>query len=232
DLTLIETYLGSHGSSTSTFEVGRSAPDRYGQAQVLTGSSISATMSAGTLPILNDFAKPIGSKVYWEPSMLGKAISDISKDTSVTYRVRFFADPGEIVNGWIAAETTTNRAGVAITPRSGHYVSSLSDPTETRIYDIRMAVRSPLQFTGLPVEANFGEGKPSADGKWTIPFHVLVPAGHIWCDEKKDNLVLADLAYHIVDANGKEVMAKVNPQKANLKPEERETFMAQGLNLD
>src|SRR5262249_53444497 len=38
DLTLIETYLGSHGSSTSTFEVGRSAPDRYGQAQVLTGS--------------------------------------------------------------------------------------------------------------------------------------------------------------------------------------------------
>jgi VWFA-related protein len=232
DLTLIETYLGSYGSSTSNFAVGLTAPDRYGVAQVMTGSSISTNMTAGTMPVLNDFAKPIGSKVYWESTSLGKAISEMAKDSSATYRIRFTAEPDEIVNGWVPAEITSNRTGIAIASRSGHYVSSYSDPLETRIYDIRMGVRSPLQFTGLPLQASFGQPQPLADGKRTIPFHVFVPPGHIACDEKRDNLVLADLAYQVVDANGKEVLAKVNPQQANLKPEQRAVFLAQGLNLD
>ncbi|HEU0046812.1 MAG TPA: hypothetical protein VFQ43_04290 [Nitrososphaera sp.] len=232
DLALVETYLGSHGSSTSNFAVALTAPDRYGVAQVMTGSSTSATMTAGTMPILNDFAKPIGSKVYWQSSMLGKAVLEIEKDNSAIYRVRFIAEPDDIVNGWVPAEITTNRAGTAIASRSGHYVSSSSDPIETRIYDVRMAVRSPLQFTGLPLQASFGKPEPLVDGKRTIPFHVFVPAGYIQCDEKKDNLVLADLAYHVVDANGKEILAKVDPQKVNLKPEERAVFLAQGLNLN
>ena len=98
--------------------------------------------------------------------------------------------------------------------------------------DVRMAARSPLQFTALPVEASFGETKPPTDGKRTVPFRVFVPPGHIRCDEKKDNLVLVDLAYRVVDGHGREVLAKVNPLKANLNLEQRQAFMTQGLNLN
>jgi VWFA-related protein len=232
DLSLIETYLGFHGSQTSTFGVGLTKPDRYGQSQVLTGSSTNATMSSGTLPVLKDFAKPIGSRIYAEPGMLGKAVSEILKENSAIYYVRFTALLSDIVNGWVPAEITTIHAGASAAPRNGYYVSGISDPIETRVYDIRMAVRSPLQFTGLPLQASFGEPQALADGKRTIPFHVFVPPGYVLCDGKKDNLVLADLAYQVVDANGKEILAKVNPQQANLKPEQRTAFMTQGLNLD
>jgi hypothetical protein len=232
DLALIETYLGAHGSSTSNFAVGLTQADRYGRADVLTGSMTNATMTAGTFPVLNDFAKPIGSKVYADPGMLGKAISEMTKEQGANYRVRFTAETKEVVNGWIPAEISTNRAGTVVASRSGHYVSNNSDPLDTRIYDVRMAVRSPLQFTSLPVQASFGQMQPSTDGKRTVPFHVSVPANHMLCDEKKDNLVLADLAYQVVDEDGKEVMAKVNPLKANLKPEQRDDFAAKGLSLD
>lgn len=192
-----------------------------------------SSMFEATRETMEDFAKRTGGKAFYNRNDLDVAFRKAADDSSTYYLLGYYLDQGAKA-GWHKLQVKTKRGGVDVRARDGFFVSAPMTKDETMKMDLKMALASPLDYTGVPLSVSWkqsvSDGNSENVGKKKIHFQMLLPASAHVVDTTSNNLV--DLAI-VVEArapNGTPVDHFAQHVRTSLKPESLQILQKAGLN--
>jgi VWFA-related protein len=142
---------------------------------------------------LESFAESTGGKLCDRQTTALGCFNAAVDDSSDYYLIGFYQSAGDSNPGWRKLTVKVSRSDVRVRARSGYYVRAPQDESATRKEDIQLALTSPLDFTAVPFTVRV-TGIKDADGKKSVGFTFLIPAGIVTVDESNDNHVHLDFA--------------------------------------
>ncbi len=142
---------------------------------------------------LESFAESTGGKLCDRQTTALGCFNAAVDDSSDYYLIGFYQSSGNSNPGWRKLSVKVSRPGLQVRSRSGYYVRAQQDETVTRKEDIQLALASPLDFTAIRFTVRV-TGITDANGKTSVGFTFLIPAGAIIVDESDNNHVSLDFA--------------------------------------
>ncbi len=124
---------------------------------------------------MEDFAGMTGGKAFYNRNDLdvafGKAADDSANYYMLSYNLDSSAKPG-----WHKLRVKVKQKGVQVRAREGFFVTPENKQEENRRMDLSLALRSPLDYTGIPITVRWIGNKPEAS-KQRVRFRVELPPG-------------------------------------------------------
>jgi VWFA-related protein len=146
------------------------------------------------------FAENTGGKAFTNTNDLSQAFRQAVQDDSQYYMLGFYVDR-QSNQGWHKLSVSLQKKGVHVRSRNGFLRSDQSAADFSR-QEMKLALVSPLDFTGIPVTVSWsGTGPGKEPGKMRVQFDLVMPAKFAWIDEGDQNHFAVEIA--AIARNGK-----------------------------
>jgi hypothetical protein len=177
-------------------EMSRGLPD------YIAGESQSHQKTVDTMRI---FADTTGGKAYYNNNDLAGALTDATNDGSSYYILSYALDTKNNRPGWRKLKVKVKDHDYRIRSREGFFVTQTTmDPLSSEGMDIREALTSPLDYTGMPFTVKVEE--PVASGaKKKVGFSLLVPPNAATVDASDNDRLNLEIWYVVRNVKGEEV---------------------------
>lgn len=212
----------SVGVSASNIQALQRQLNSYTSAQHANNVDRIATMDA--------FASMTGGRAYYNTNDLSGSFRKAAEDSSAYYLLGFYLNKNT-TSGWHKLKVELARKEGHVRARSGFFSTPDAQPQPgTQKAEIRMAIESPLDFTGLPVYLKWQEIQPSRQpGKRQVRCLISVPAGAITVDEADNNHLLLETAFVARAKKHKDSDNVAQIINAHLKPDALATLRGGGF---
>ncbi|MBZ5567184.1 MAG: VWA domain-containing protein [Acidobacteriia bacterium] len=149
-------------------------------------------------------AEMTGGEAFYNRNDVSGLLARADQDETQFYLVSYYSNDSSTL-GWRKIAVKVRRKGVQIRHRSGYYFDlTLRDPEEAQLLDERMALDSPLAFTGLPLTATWVRTEREK-GTRKVFFSLFVPPGKTQVDTSKGDRISMDFLAVVRTMDGKEV---------------------------
>jgi len=184
---------------------------------------------------LKEFADQTGGEAYVNNNDIAGALDRATQDATSYYLISYPLNKSTVKIGWNRLNVKLKRSGVDVRSRKGfyYYVSKQDkDKDVDRDKDIKLGMLSPVDFTSIVVRAKFGAITSGDGGKKNVAFQILLPPTSTTVDEDNNNHFFMDFAYSVRDTKGNQVDAKDFTFDMNLKPDQKQILLQEGINVD
>lgn len=146
-----------------------------------------------TTTSLKLFAENTGGKAFTNTNDLSQAFHQAVQDDSRYYMLGFYVNRRDTKPGWHKLSVNVLAKGVHPRFRNGFLLSpeNGSDPGRE---EMRLALISPLNYTGIPLKASWIGASPGKSGKSQMKFELVMPAKFASVDQSDRNHMLIDIA--------------------------------------
>ena len=136
-------------------------------------------LNSNAIQSLNEFADMTGGKAFYNTNDLAGSFKRAADDSSSYYLVGYYLDTKNNHAGWRQLKVGVDKQDVEVRARKGFFVTRATvDPDSTRDYDLRAALTSPIDGTGVPVTLKWtgvsGEGE-----KRKASYEIQIPANGV-----------------------------------------------------
>ena len=153
---------------------------------------------------LENFADMTGGKFCDRSMDAKKCFEQAASDSSDYYLLGIYDKSGTEKPGWRKLSVRTPRPGLQIRARSGYFVKASAHDTPTDEKLMEMALFSPFEYTGLPLDLKFdGTTQGGKAGTKNVRFLYAIPAGAIRVDPADENHLKLEFAAAARDSSGK-----------------------------
>ena len=216
-------------SNTSTFmTTGGVRPSDIGDPQFDTDAQ-ARDQKADTNSTLQTFAENTGGKAFLGGNNLIQSFRQAVEDDKSYYMLGYYVSPLTTKPGWHQISVTTHAKSVHIRYRNGYFLSrDASTPTAQQ--DIRLALNSPLDYTGMPLSLTWSGKEPgNTSGKLKVQFELVMPANFASVDGSDDNHLVVDIAAVARDSKGNAVADLSQRIDVHLKADSLEQIQHNGM---
>ena len=158
-----------------------------------------------TLDTMRIFADTTGGKAYFNTNNLVGALSDAVSDGASYYMLSYALDTKNNRPGWRKLKVRVKDPGYRTRSRQGVFITQTTlDLSSSEGLDIREALTSPLDYTGMPLSVKLDA--PVASGvKKKVGFSLLVPANAATVDTSDNDRLNLEIWYVVRNVKGEEV---------------------------
>jgi hypothetical protein len=187
---------------------------------------------SSTIQSLNEFAEMTGGKAFYNSNDLAGSFKRAADDSSAYYLVGYYLDTKNTRAGWRQLKVGVDKSGVEIRARKGFFATHATvDPDSTRDYDLRSALSSPIDSTGVPVSLKWtalsGEGdNKKAEFKVEIAPNGVSLGGD---DQSHLNFEIAVAAYRENSKDGKPVLTVGQKVDTSISPQQLAMAHTKGI---
>jgi hypothetical protein len=174
-------------------------------------------------------AEMTGGRPYYNLNDLDELFRRVGFDSGQYYMLAYPLKEGG-KPGWrkLSVKVPT-RNGVQVHSRTGFYYRNLAkEPEAERQAEVRTALVSNVEFTGLPIRGTWQQVEPAGD-KRKVHFLLSLAPGVTAIDTEQENHISLDFVVSAVDASGKEAAHVKQKAERNLSPAEASQLQATGL---
>ncbi len=192
-------------SNTSTFmATGGVRPSDIGDPQFDTDAQ-ARDQKADTNSTLQTFAENTGGKAFLGGGNLIQSFRQAVEDDKSYYMLGYYVSSRTTKPGWHQISVTTHAKGAHLRYRNAFFLSR-DTSTPSAQQDIRLALNSPLDFTGVPLSLTWAGNEPGdAQGKMKVQFELVMPANFASIDGSDNNHIVLDIAAVARDSKGNAV---------------------------
>ena len=198
--------------------------------QLLGNTSLHRDMSNQLLDTLNTmraFADMTGGRAYVNTNDTRGAIREAVQDGSAYYMLTYAVDKSDRRPGW--RKINVKVGDYHIRARHGYFLTKTTiDPLTTAKYDMDNALKSSLDYTGLPLRIVLNSPTPNGD-KRKVTFAMMMPPKSAKIDSDDKNHMHVDVAYAIWTATGQDAGHKGTSYNLNLNPTQLQQLATNGL---
>ena len=216
-------------SNTGTFmTTGGVRPYDMGDPQFDTDAQ-ARDQKADTNSTLQTFAENTGGKAFLGGGNLIQSFRQAVEDDKSYYMLGYYVSPKNTKPGWHGISVTAHAKGSHIRYRNGFFLSrDASTPTAQQ--DIRLALNSPLDYTGMPLSLTWaGKEAGISQGKLKIQFELVMPANFASVDRSDANHMVVDIAAVARDSKGSAVADLAQRIDVHLKADGLEQIQHNGM---
>jgi VWFA-related protein len=176
-----------------------------------------------TLDTMRIFADTTGGKAYINTNDLVRALSDAASDGSSYYMLSYALDTKNNRPGWRKLRVRLRDGDYHVRSREGFFVTPTTmDPANSESIDIREALTSPLDYTGVPLSVKLDA--PVTHGvKRKVLFSLLVPPNAATVDASDNDRLNLEIWYVVRNVKGEDVSHNSKLYNLNLNA----TYLAQ-----
>jgi len=189
----------------------------------------SANRQRDILTTMRSFADMTGGRAFVNTNDTAGAIHTAALDGSHYYVLSYPLDKSNRRAGW--RKITVKAGTYNVRARKGFYLTPTTvDPLTSARFDIEAALRSPLDYTGIPLQVIL-KPQVEADGKKKLPFSTVISPSGLNVDITENNHVFIEVSYSVLNARGDSTAKQDRTYNMNLNPEQMKQFEARGLGL-
>ena len=172
-----------------------------------------------TQATLQTFAAMTGGRAYFNSNDLVKGFRDAVRDSSQYYMLGYYLNRSNTKPGWRKLAVKVKREHLEVRARSGFFVTTAThDPATSRDSDLGLALRSPMDYTALQLEARWDTTEASGEpGKKRVHYIVELAPDPSLLDSSDNNHVALEFFALAKTLDGKPVGQPVG-QKMDLHP--------------
>lgn len=175
------------------------------------------------------FAEMTGGKAFYNRNDLDVAFAKATDDSDSYYMLGYYLDK-KAKPGWHKLQVKSKQGG-HVRARNGFFVSAESSAQDTRRMDVKLALVSPLDYTGLPLYVRFAAAQPGG-AKKKIDFQLTLPPSASIVDESDHNHLSLEAVAIARTSDGRAADQTSEHLEANLKPESMPSLHNDGLNYN
>ena len=154
---------------------------------------------------LRVFAQATGGKAFLNNNDLTRGFREAADDSSAYYLVSYYLDRNA-KPGWHKVSVKVRHEGVQVRARTGFVVGRPEDDKATQELDTYSALRSPINYTEIPVTFRWTErGTAKDSSRRKIGYEVELPANGVLVDDSNKNRMIVQFLALARNAEGKEV---------------------------
>ncbi len=184
---------------------------------------------ASTLSTLETFAAMTGGRAFYNRNDLGASFREATQDSSEYYMLGYYLDTKNTKPGWRKLSVKVQRDGVKVRSRNGFFVTRTTvEPETTRLMDVYVALRSPLDYTSLPLTLRW-TGTEVKGGKRRVRFEIELPANTTTIDASDKNHMSLEFTAEARDPKGDRKPLFSQTIQARLRPEALEQVRSSGI---
>ena len=185
-----------------------------------------------SIQTLMTFAEETGGKAYVNSNDIAGGFRKAADDSAHYYVLGYYMDHAKEKPGWHKLGVKVKREGVTVRARSGFLLTkTTADPTGTREMDLDTALRSPVDYTEIPVRLRWAKMGPAKDATHReVEYFVDMPADSAAVDAGDNNHVRLEFVALIKTPEGKQVdKPEMQVMDAHVKPENVEKLRSSGI---
>jgi VWFA-related protein len=176
-----------------------------------------------TVDTMRIFADTTGGKAYFNTNDLVRALSDAASDGSSYYMLSYALDTKNNHPGWRKLKVKIKDGDYRIRSREGFFVTPTTmDPSSSEGIDIREALTSPLDYTGMPLSVKL-DAPVTSGVKRKVGFSLLVPPNAATVDASDNDRLNLEIWYVVRNVKGENVSHNNKLYNLNLNA----TYLAQ-----
>jgi VWFA-related protein len=184
---------------------------------------------AATNNTLELFAENTGGKAFLGGGNLIESFHRAVQDDSNYYMLGYYVSSRKVKPGWHDLSVTVHAKGAHLRYRRGFLIPrdiSISSAQQ----DIKLALASPLDFTGVPVSITWAGNEPGkVAGKTKARFELVMPASFTSVDQSEENHMIVDVAAVAKNQEG-DVVANLSQRiDVHLKPASLDQILHKGM---
>src|SRR4029077_6903547 len=180
-----------------------------------------------TIDTMRAFADMTGGHAYVNTNDTRGAIRDAARDGAAYYMLSYAVDKSDRRQGW--RKITVKVGNYQIRARHGYFMTQTTvNPLNTAKYDMDNALKSPLDYTGLPVRIVLNPVALSGD-KRKVTFAMMMPPKSATIDSDDKNHLHVDIAYAVWTATGRDAGHKGTSYNLKLNPTQLQQVDTNGL---
>jgi len=170
----------------------------------------STRYGAGSMPAIpfrtsvyeiENFAKMTGGRMCYVKTEIGGCFREAAADSSEYYLLGFYPEPDPKHKGWRKMAVRVERNDAKVLARTSYYTGETKRASAGRDDDILMSMKSPLDYTGLPLTVKWTGNRENA-GKKSVGFQFRLAPGDATVDESDGNHVSMDFAAAAISPKG------------------------------
>lgn len=140
------------------------------------------------------FAENTGGKAFLGGANLVESLRQAIQDDSSYYMLGYYVNANAVKPGWHDVSVGVHAKGSKVRSRSKFYLSR-DVSTTTAQEDVQLALRSPLDYTGIPISITWTGSEPGkAAGKTRTKFDLVLPSSFASIDRSDGNHMVVDIA--------------------------------------
>jgi len=201
------------------------------------GAGFSNTLAArswlhnASLDTLRDFAEMTGGKAFYNSNDIAGGFQRAVDDSSSYYLLGYYLDTKNTKAGWRHLKVKLHKPGTEVRARSGFFVTNATmNPAASKKDDIDMALTSPFESTGIPLDVRWTETKDESEKK-KVGFSVHVAPAGITVDAAARNNFTMEFVT-LVAQSGKAVKTTGQTVQGEMKPATLAQVQAGGLSYN
>ncbi len=164
---------------------------------------------ADTNMTLQLFAENTGGIAFLGGGNLVNSFRQAIEDDRSYYMLGYYVSPMNTKPGWHNVAVTVHAKGTNLRHRRGFFLARDTSRNSVRD-DIQLALRSSLDFKGLPVSVAWSGTEPGKQpGKTRVRFELVMPANFASVDQSDQNHMVVDIAAMAASQN-KDVAADIS----------------------
>ncbi|MBV8207407.1 MAG: VWA domain-containing protein [Acidobacteria bacterium] len=164
------------------------ASTRLGSTNIRTLAPARLSNQAATIETMQSFAVATGGKAYFNSNDLEKAFEHASDDSSSYYLLGYYRQPGDNKPGWRRLKVKVTKPGLSVRTRSGYFVNAQDkEPPSGPSEEVKIALRAPMDFTGIPLAVRWEPPGPDNAGKRPVRFDLSIAHEGLVMDANDQN---------------------------------------------
>jgi VWFA-related protein len=218
-----------------------------GAARSTAGSSVPLLVHQETFNTMQTISNMTGGRAYLNTNDLSKGIRSAANDSDSYYLLGFYLNSEGITPGWHSLKVSTERKNVSVRSREGFLVSRtpVTSVERTRA-DLSLALRSPVQFSGLPMMLRWQQQPqtppaaplatntqpvtaPLPNAKKHIAFDLVLASNAIQINEADSRAIHVDIVGVAQDKAGDQAATVRQVINQKLTPESADNVRKNGL---
>ncbi len=190
--------------------------------------SFNSALFESSRETMNGFAEMTGGKAFYNRNDLDVAFAKAADDSDSYYLLGYYLDKNA-KPGWHKLQVKLKGHRGHVRARNGFFVTPPGRQSDARKLDIRLALASPLNYTGLPLSVRWLDTLPAGDKK-KVNFELLLSKDSGVVDEANNNHLDFDVVAAVRKPDGQNADQLWEHIESNLKPDTMSTFRKDGLN--
>jgi len=190
--------------------------------------SFNSALFEASRETMEGFADMTGGKAFYNRNDLDAAFGKAAEDSNRYYMVAYYLDKNS-KPGWHKLQIKVKKSGGHVRARHGFFVTAANREADTRRMDIKSALASPLDYTGLPISVRW-LGTQAVGAKKKASFEIILPPSAGVVDESNNNHLSLDVVALARNSKGEPLGQFAEHLDANLKPETLPTLHKDGVN--
>jgi len=193
--------------------------------------SFNSALFESSRETMEGFAQMTGGKAFYNRNDLDVAFGKAADDSENYYMIGYYLDKNA-KPGWHKLQVKLKNANGHVRSRNGFFVTAENRQTDARKMDIRLALASPLDYTGIPLSVRWVGNAGAAGTKKKIAFQINIPPHAGVVDEANNNHLSLEMIAIALTGTGESADQFGEHLEANLKAAEMPTLHQEGIDYN